>query len=47
MKIEYYPGAAGVPATTLNRGESKQVAPRTMVYRGRTVLEVYQHWLTP
>ena len=47
MKIEYYPGAAGVPATALNRGEGKQVAPRTMVYRGHTVLEVYQHWLTP
>ncbi len=29
MKIEYYPGAAGVLATTLNRGESKQAAPRT------------------
>jgi D-amino peptidase len=45
MKIEFYPGAAGVPATALNRGENKQVAPRTVVYRGRTVLEVYQHWL--
>ncbi len=47
MKIEYYPGAAGVPAAAFNRGESKQVAPRTVVYRGRTVLEVYQHWLAP
>lgn len=47
MKIEYYPGAAGVPAAAFNGGESKHVAPRTVVYRGRTVLEVYQHWLAP
>src|SRR5438105_8484123 len=41
MTVESYPGAPGVSAITLNRSESKQVAPRTVTYRGRTVLEAY------
>jgi D-amino peptidase len=45
MKIEYFPGKPGVPAAALSHGEERQVAPRTVVYRGRTVLEVYERWL--
>jgi D-amino peptidase len=45
MKIEYFPGKAGVSAAALSRGEERQVSPRTVVYRGRTVLEVYERWL--
>ncbi len=46
MKFEYYPegpGAAGAPGgTPAKQTESRQVAPRTVVFRGRTVLECYQ-----
>jgi D-amino peptidase len=45
MTVESYPGVAGVSATALSRGESKQVSPRTVTYRGRTVLEAYRSWL--
>jgi hypothetical protein len=29
----------------MSQGEDKQVSPRTVVYRGRTVLEAFQRWL--
>jgi D-amino peptidase len=45
MKIEYYPGAPGVPAAALNRAEGKHVTSRTVTYRGRTVLEAFERWL--
>jgi D-amino peptidase len=45
MKIEYFPVKPGVSAAALSHGEDKQVAPRTVVYRGRNVLELYQRWL--
>jgi D-amino peptidase len=45
MTVESYPGVAGVSAAALNRSESKQVSPRTVTYRGRTVLEAYRSWL--
>jgi len=45
MKIEYYPGTPGVTAAALNRGDTKVFSPRTVVFRGRTVLEVYERWM--
>jgi len=45
MKIESYPGKPGVSAAELSRDESKQLAPRTVIYRGRNVLEAFQRWL--
>ena len=45
MKIESFPGKPGVSTTALSRAEEKQFSPRTVVYRGRNVLEVYQRWL--
>ena len=45
MKIESFPGKSGISTTALNRAEEKQFSPRTVVYRGRNVLEVYQRWL--
>jgi len=45
MKIEYFPGKPGVTAEALSKSGEKQVVPRTVVYRGRTVLEAYQRWL--
>src|SRR6266852_5566856 len=45
MKIESYPGKPGVSAAELSRSEGKQVAPRTVIYRGRNVLEAFQRWL--
>ena len=45
MKIESFPGTPGVSAAALSRAGEKEVAPRTVVYRGRNVLEVYQRWL--
>lgn len=45
LKFEYYPDSPGLSATALSRGESKQVSPRTVTYRGRTVLEAYEQWL--
>jgi hypothetical protein len=44
MKIESFPGKPGVSAAALSH-EGKQVAPRSVIYRGRNVLEVYQRWL--
>src|SRR6266436_4349214 len=45
MKIESFPGKPGISTTALSRAEEKQFLPRTVVYRGRNVLEVYQRWL--
>jgi len=45
MKIEYFPAKPGVPAAAMSRAGEKENAPRTVVYRGRNVLEVYQRWL--
>ena len=45
LKFEYYPDAPGVSAAALGRGESKQVAPRTVIYRGRNVFEAYEEWM--
>ncbi len=45
MKIETFPGQPGVTAAALSHGDDKQVSPRTVVYRGRTVLEAFQRWL--
>ncbi len=45
VKFEYYPESPGVSAAAVSRGESKQVSPRTVIYRGRTVLEAYEQWM--
>jgi D-amino peptidase len=54
MKIEYYPGspkdsppdlAPGISSVELSQGDSKQESPRTEIYRGGTVLAVYELWL--
>ena len=45
MKIESFPGPPGVSAAAQSRAGEKEVAPRTVVYRGRNVLEAYQRWL--
>jgi D-amino peptidase len=46
MKVESYPEGPGVATAAINeRDQSKQVAPRSVIYRGRTVLETYQAWL--
>ena len=44
MKFEYYPAAPGVTAAAQSN-EGKSVAPRTVVYRGRTVLEAFEKWI--
>ena len=44
LKFEYYPDSPGTPAAALSR-ENKQVSPRTVIYRGRTVLEAFEQWL--
>jgi hypothetical protein len=44
MKFEYYPAAPGVTAEAQSN-EGKSVAPRTVVYRGRTVLEAFEKWI--
>src|SRR5437773_8293253 len=44
LKFEYYPESPGTPAAVLSR-ENKQVSPRTVVYRGGTVLEAFEQWL--
>ena len=44
LKFEYYPESPGTPAAVLSR-ENKQVSPRTVVYRGGTVLEAFERWL--
>ncbi len=49
MKVEYFPegpGAAGVPGgVPAKQSEGRQVSPRTVVYRGRTVLDAYEQWI--
>ena len=44
LKFEYYPESPGASSTTLST-ESKQLQPRTVIYRGSNVLEAYQQWL--
>jgi D-amino peptidase len=44
LRFEYYPDSPGATAASLSR-EGRQVSPRTVVYRGRTVLEAYEQWL--
>ena len=44
MKVEYYPESPGATATALTT-EQKRYSAKTVVYRGRTVLEAYQQWL--
>jgi len=44
LKFEYYPDSPGATAAALSR-ENKQISPRTVVYRGRTVLEAFEQWL--
>lgn len=44
MKVEYYPEAPGKTAATLS-GDGRAYTARTVVYRGRNVLEAYQQWL--
>jgi D-amino peptidase len=45
MKVESYPEPVGKTSEELSRSSGKQYLPRTVVYRGRTVLEVYEEWL--
>src|SRR5579859_7420158 len=45
MKVESFPGTPGVSAAALSKAGEKELAPRTVVYRGRNVLEAYQRWL--
>ncbi len=45
LKFEFYPETAGASSTELSRGEHKQVLPRTIIYRGRNVLEAFEEWL--
>jgi D-aminopeptidase len=44
MKIEYYPESPGATAAALTT-EQKRYTAKSVVYRGRTVLEAYQQWL--
>ena len=44
LKFEYYPKAPGSSSTALST-EMKQLLPRTVIYRGRNVLEAFQQWL--
>jgi D-amino peptidase len=44
LRFEYYPESPGTTAAALSR-DNRQVSPRTVVYRGRTVLEAYEQWL--
>src|SRR5579864_9821939 len=45
MKVESFPGKPGVSAAAMSHGEERQYSPRTVIYRGRNVLELYQRWL--
>ena len=45
LKFEYYPEAAGTPSAAVSQGEKRQVSPRTVTYRGLTVLEAFEQWL--
>ena len=44
LKFEYYPEAPGSSSAALST-EMKQLLPRTVIYRGRNVLEAFQQWL--
>jgi D-amino peptidase len=44
LKFEYYPESPGTPATDLTT-DQKRFTAKTVVYRGRSVLEVFQQWL--
>lgn len=45
LKFEYFPeGSTTSPAPAAVR-EGRQVTPRTVTYRGRTVLEAYEQWM--
>jgi D-amino peptidase len=44
LKFEYYPDVPGSSSTTLST-DTKQQLPRTVIYRGRNVLEAFQQWL--
>lgn len=44
LKFEYYPETPGSSSSTLST-ETKQLLPRTVIYRGRNVLEAFQQWL--
>jgi len=44
LKFEYYPEAPGSSSTALSN-DMKQLLPRTVIYRGRNVLEAFQQWL--
>ncbi len=44
LKFEYYPEAPGASSTTLSTSD-KQILPRTVIYRGRSVLDAFQEWL--
>lgn len=44
LKFEYWPESPGVPSASLRR-EGKDVQPKTVTYRGRTVLEAFEQWL--
>ncbi len=44
MKIEYYPESPGATAAALTT-DRKGYVPKTVVYRGHTVLEAYRQWL--
>lgn len=45
MKIEFFPEAPGVSSAALSRNKGREVAPRTVIYRGQTVLEAFEQWL--
>ena len=45
LKFEYYPETPGASSKELSRGEHKQVLPRTVIHRGRNVLEAFEEWL--
>jgi len=44
LKFEHYPEAPGSSSAALST-ETKQLLPRTVIYRGRNVLEAFQQWL--
>jgi D-amino peptidase len=45
LKFEYYPEATGAPSAPVSQDEKRQVSPRTITYRGLTVLEAFEQWL--
>jgi D-aminopeptidase len=44
LKFEYWPETPGAPSASLRR-EGKDVQPKTVIYRGQTVLEAFEQWL--